>query len=60
MRLKKQRDFILRGDSKFDRKWVKITLTDPFVYLLSIAFFTSSVATNGFGVFLPTIIDGLW
>ncbi|KIM99824.1 hypothetical protein OIDMADRAFT_126093 [Oidiodendron maius Zn] len=59
MRLKKQRDFILRGEAKFDRKWVKITLTDPFVYLLGIAFFTSSVAINGFGVFLPTIISGL-
>jgi hypothetical protein len=54
-----KRDFILRGYSKLDRKWVKITLTDPFVYLLGIAFFTSSVAINGFGVFLPTIIDGL-
>ena len=59
MRLKKQRDFILRGEAKFDRKWVKITLKDPFVYLLGIAFFTSSVAINGFGVFLPTIISGL-
>lgn len=59
MRLKKQRDFIHRGEDKFDRKWVKIALTDPFVYMLGIAFFTSSVAINGFGVFLPTIIQGL-
>ena len=59
MRLKKQRDFMLRGEAKFDRKWIKIALTDPFVYLLGIAFFTSSVAINGFGVFLPTIIQGL-
>lgn len=59
MRLKKQRDFILRGNEKFERKWIKIAVTDPFVYLLGVAFFTSSVAINGFGVFLPTIIEGL-
>jgi MFS family permease len=59
MRLKKERDFMLRGKDAFDRKWIKIALTDPFVYLLGIAFFTSSVAINGFGVFLPTIISGL-
>ena len=59
MRLKKERDFLLRGKDKFERKWIKIALTDPFVYLLGIAFFTSSVAINGFGVFLPTIIAGL-
>jgi MFS family permease len=59
MRLKKKRDFMIRGEQKFDRKWIKIALTDPFIYLLGIAFFTSSVAINGFGVFLPTIISGL-
>ncbi|KUJ14430.1 high-affinity nicotinic acid transporter-like protein [Mollisia scopiformis] len=59
MRLKKIRDFALRGEDKFERKWIKIALTDPFVWLLGIAFFTSSVAINGFGVFLPTIIAGL-
>lgn len=59
MRLRKERDFMFRGEDKFDRKWVKPTLTDPFVYLLGIAFFTSSVAINGFGVFLPTILSGL-
>jgi MFS family permease len=59
MRLKKKRDHMIRGEQKFDRKWIKIALTDPFVYLLGIAFFTSSVAINGFGVFLPTIISGL-
>ncbi|KAJ5523383.1 high-affinity nicotinic acid transporter-like protein [Penicillium frequentans] len=59
MRLKRQRDLVHRGDDKFDRKWVKIALTDPFVWLLGIGFFTSSVAINGFGVFCPTIIAGL-
>jgi hypothetical protein len=59
MRLKKKRDFIIRGAEEFDRRWVKTALTDPFIYLLGIAFLTSSVAINGFGVFLPTIISGL-
>jgi hypothetical protein len=59
MRLKRKRDFVLRGDDRFDRKWIKLTLTDPFVYLLGVAFFTSSVAINGFSVFLPTIIAGM-
>ena len=59
MRLKKMRDMALRGDEGFDRKWIKIALMDPFVWLLGVAFFTSSVAINGFGVFLPTIIQGL-
>lgn len=59
MRLRKERDALFRGADKFDRKWIKLTLKDPFVYLLGIAFFTSSVAINGFGVFLPTILAGL-
>jgi MFS family permease len=59
MRLKKIRDAAIRGQEKFERKWIKIALMDPFVYLMGIAFFTSSVAINGFGVFLPTIIQGM-
>jgi hypothetical protein len=59
MRLRKKREFVTRGEDQFDRKWIKLTLTDPFVYLLGIAFFTSSVAINGFSVFLPTIIAGM-
>ena len=59
MRLKQQRDIMHRGESQFDRKWIKLALLDPFVWLLGVAFFTSSVAINGFGVFLPTIIAGM-
>jgi len=59
MRMKKERDYMIRGKDEFERKWIKIALLDPFVWLLGIAFFTSSVAINGFGVFLPTIISGL-
>ncbi|KGO38456.1 Major facilitator superfamily domain, general substrate transporter [Penicillium expansum] len=59
MRLKRERDYVLRGEEKFDWKWATESLKDPFVYFLGIAFFTSSVAINGFGVFLPSIINGL-
>ena len=59
MVLRKQRDSLYRGESESNRKWLKPSFTDPFVYLLGIAFFTSSVAITGFGVFLPTIIQGL-
>lgn len=60
MRLKKIRDIECIGtDSHFDPKWIKASLLDPFVWLLGIAFFTSSIAINGFRVFLPTIIEGL-
>ncbi|ORX93791.1 hypothetical protein BCR34DRAFT_629300 [Clohesyomyces aquaticus] len=30
IRLKKQRDSMLRGEDKFESKWIKIALTDPF------------------------------
>jgi len=59
MRLRKERDFVFRGAEKFDKKWIVLSLKDPFVWLLGTAFFTSSVAINGFGVFLPTILSGL-
>ncbi|KIV97276.1 hypothetical protein PV10_01044 [Exophiala mesophila] len=58
MRLRKQRDIIYKGDDKFDWKWVKQALTDPFIYVASMAFFTSSVAIFGYGTFLPTLIRG--
>jgi MFS family permease len=59
MAKRKERNAAFRGDDKFDKKWAKIALRDPFMYLASIAFFFSSVAIFGFGTFLPTIIKGL-
>ncbi|VUC29708.1 unnamed protein product [Clonostachys rosea] len=61
MVLRKQRDAVYRGEgeNQSNRRWLKPSFTDPFVYLVGIAFFTSSVAITGFGVFLPTIIQGL-
>jgi MFS family permease len=59
MRLRKERDAVFRGAHKFDRRWIKLALLEPFVWMLGTAFFTSSVAINGFNVFLPTILQGL-
>ncbi|CAK7224515.1 hypothetical protein SCUCBS95973_005543 [Sporothrix curviconia] len=59
MRLRRKRDELFRGDDSFDWKWVRQCLKDPYIYVCAIAFFTSSVAITGFGVFLPTIIGGL-
>lgn len=59
MRLRKQRDAFFKGTDEFEWKWVKAALADPFIYVASIAFFTSSVAIFGFGTFLPTILKGL-
>ncbi|KIX95862.1 uncharacterized protein Z520_08570 [Fonsecaea multimorphosa CBS 102226] len=59
MRLRKEREATYRGTGKFDRRWIRIALLEPFVYLLGIAFFTSSVSVNGFNIFLPTILAGL-
>ncbi|KAL1898439.1 hypothetical protein Sste5346_003342 [Sporothrix stenoceras] len=59
MRLRRQRDEAFRGADGFDWKWVRMCLTDSYILVCALAFFTSSVAINGFGVFLPTIIQGL-
>ncbi|KEY64541.1 hypothetical protein S7711_03607 [Stachybotrys chartarum IBT 7711] len=58
MRLRKERDNVYKGEDKFEWKWVRLALTDPFVYVASLAFFTSSVAIFGYGMFLPTLIRG--
>ncbi|KAE9978129.1 hypothetical protein BLS_006385 [Venturia inaequalis] len=59
MRLRKKRDAFFKGTDEFEWKWAKAALTDPFIYVASIAFFTSSVAIFGFGTFLPTILKGM-
>ena len=59
MQLRKQHRAIYKGaDDKFEWKWVREALSDPFVYIASLAFFTSSVAIFGYGTFLPTLIRG--
>jgi len=59
MALRKERNAAFRGEDKFDKKWIKVAFMDFFVYLASLAFFTSSAAIFGFGLLLPTIIKGL-
>ena len=59
MRLRKQRDAAYKGaDDEFRWSYVREALTDPFIYVASLAFFTSSVAIFGYGTFLPTLIRG--
>lgn len=59
MRARKQRDFVYKGNDKFETKWIKQAFMDPFVYMAALCFFSSSIAIFGFGTFLPTIILGL-
>lgn len=59
MVLRRQRNAAYRGEDGFDSRWIKVALKDPFIYIAGAAFFFSSVAITGFGIFLPTIIQGL-
>lgn len=59
MVLRKERNSAYRGEDEFKMKWVKLAFKDPYIYVAGAAFFFSSVAITGFGVFLPTIIQGL-
>ncbi|KAJ9639170.1 hypothetical protein H2204_003780 [Knufia peltigerae] len=59
MMARKQRDAIYKGEDKFSWSYVKMALTDPFIYIAAASLFCSSVPLFGFGTFLPTIIKGL-
>lgn len=59
MRARKLKNATYNGEDKFDWKWIKMAVTDPFVYMASFSFFCSSIAIFGFGTFLPTIIRGM-
>lgn len=56
---RKRRDAIYKGENQFSWSYVKMALTDPFVYMAAACLFCSSVPLFGFGTFLPTIISGL-
>jgi hypothetical protein len=52
MCLSKQRDLILRGENKspgVDRKWIKITITDSFLYFLGIACLNNRMSLRTLG-----------
>lgn len=59
MEQRKLRDAVYKGNDKFEGRYAREAVTDPFIYLASLAFFCSSIAIFGFGTFLPTIIEGL-
>jgi hypothetical protein len=59
MRLKKEREFLFKGQDKLEAKHVWKALRDPLVYLTAIALFSSSLPLLSFGTFLPAIILGL-
>lgn len=55
----KEQNHPYKESKSFDWPQVVMALTDPFVYLASIALFCSSIALFGFGTFLPTLLKGL-
>lgn len=59
MSARSQRDAIDNGDEKFSWVYVRMALTDPLIYIASVALFCSTIPLFGFGTFLPTIIVGL-
>ncbi|KAJ0373991.1 hypothetical protein COL26b_007860 [Colletotrichum chrysophilum] len=55
----KERDQMSKEKTSFSWPQVVMAITDPFVYLASVALFCSSIALFGFGTFLPTLLKGL-
>lgn len=55
----KERNNPLKETKGFSWKQVSMALTDPVVYLVSVALFCSSVAMFGFTTFLPTLLKNL-
>lgn len=59
VRIKEQNHPYKETTKGVDWPQVVMALTDPFVYLASVALFCSSIALFGFGTFLPTLLKGL-
>lgn len=59
MKLIKERNNPFKETVKFSWKQVGMAVTDPLIWLASIALFCSSIALFGFGTFLPTLLKGL-
>lgn len=55
----KERDQMSKEKTSFSWPQAVMAITDPFVYLASVALFCSSIALFGFGTFLPTLLKGL-
>ncbi|KAM3456209.1 hypothetical protein MY3296_001806 [Beauveria thailandica] len=59
MALLKARDHPYEVTDKFSWKQVGLAVSDPLVWLASIALFCSSIAMFGFSTFLPTLLKGM-
>ncbi|EGX90474.1 high-affinity nicotinic acid transporter [Cordyceps militaris CM01] len=59
MTLLKLRDHPYEVTHKFSWKQVGLAVSDPLVWLASIALFCSSIAMFGFSTFLPTLLKGM-
>ncbi|KAK7427317.1 hypothetical protein QQZ08_006254 [Neonectria magnoliae] len=55
----KERNNPFKETEHFSWKQVAMAITDPLVWLASIALFCSSIALFGFGTFLPTLLRAL-
>ncbi|XWW93061.1 hypothetical protein V2A60_000989 [Cordyceps javanica] len=59
MALLKLRDHPYESTDKFSWRQVGLAVSDPLVWLASIALFCSSIAMFGFSTFLPTLLKGM-
>lgn len=59
MAIIKARNHPFEGSDKFSWKEVGMALSDPLIWLTSVALFCSSVAMFGFSTFLPTLLKGM-
>ncbi len=59
MNLLKLRDHPYESADKFSWRQVGLAVSDPLVWLASIALFCSSIAMFGFSTFLPTLLKGM-
>ncbi len=59
MTLLKIRDHPYEATDKFSWKQVGLAVSDPLVWLASVALFCSSIAMFGFSTFLPTLLKGM-
>ncbi|EKJ72338.1 hypothetical protein FPSE_07458 [Fusarium pseudograminearum CS3096] len=59
MNIIKERNNPFKETEEFSWKQVGMAVTDPLIWLASVALFCSSIALFGFGTFLPTLLRGL-
>lgn len=55
----RERDAAYRGKEKFEKKYLRIAMLDPVLWLVSATGFVSALPLVGFGLFAPTLILGM-